>query len=242
MNPTLCIIGGCNGAGKTTLARELLPRLGLMRFLNADEIARGLSPLDPSLSAFKAGRLLLEEARTLMKAKTSFAIESTLSGRTYLALIREAKALGYRFLLHYIVIGSGVQAVKRVELRVRIGGHHVPEEDVLRRFERSRRHFLTDYLPLADEWGLWDNQSPPPEKIADSKSHSPEELHAMLESLSVQEAPTREMSEMSKIVLEAGRVATVKMLDYYKRMGIKVTPEMTLAPERKKRVRAVKAH
>ena len=241
MTPTLCIIGGCNGAGKTTLARELLPRLGLMRFLNADEIARGLSPLDPSLTAFKAGRLLLEEARTLMKAKSSFAIESTLSGRTYVALIREARALGYRFLLHYIVISSGAQAVKRVELRVRIGGHHVPEEDVLRRFERSRRHFFTDYLPLADEWGLWDNQSPPPRKIADSESHTPYELQAMLESLSVQEAQTREMSDMTRIVLEAGRVATEKMLDYYKRMGIKVTPEMTLAPERKKRVRAVKA-
>jgi predicted ABC-type ATPase len=66
MKPTLCIIGGCNGAGKTTLARELLPRLGLMRFLNADEIARGLSPLDPNLTAFKAGRILLEEARSLL--------------------------------------------------------------------------------------------------------------------------------------------------------------------------------
>lgn len=241
MTPTLCIIGGCNGAGKTTLARELLPRLGLMRFLNADEIARGLSPLDPSLTAFKAGRLLLEEARTLMKVKASFAIESTLSGRTYMALIREARALGYRFLLHYIVISSGAQAVKRVELRVKIGGHHVPEEDVLRRFERSRRHFVSDYLPLADEWGLWDNFSPPAIQIADSTTHSTEELHAMLESLSVKEAPSREMSEMSKIVLEASRVATEKMLDYYKRMGIKVTPQMTLAPERKKRARAVKA-
>lgn len=241
MKPTLCIIGGCNGAGKTTLARELLPRLGLMRFLNADEIARGLSPLDPTLSAFRAGRLLLEEAQTLMKAQTSFAIESTLSGRTYLALIREAKSRGYRFLLHYIVIGSGAQAVKRVELRVKIGGHHVPEEDVLRRFDRSRKLFLTDYLPLADEWGLWDNFSPPAVQIADSATHSTKELQDMLESLSVQEAPTREMSEMSKIVLEASRVATAKMLDYYKRMGIKVTPEMTLAPERKKRTKAVKA-
>ena len=75
MNPTLCILGGCNGAGKTTLARELLPRLGLMRFLNADEMARGLSPLDPSLSAFRAGRLVLEEARALVAAKASFAIK-----------------------------------------------------------------------------------------------------------------------------------------------------------------------
>lgn len=142
MNPTLCILGGCNGAGKTTLARELLPRLGLMRFLNADEMARGLSPLDPTLSAFRAGRLLLEEARSLIAAKASFAIESTLSGKTLVAMIREAKVCGYRILLHYIVIGSATQAVARVALRVRLGGHDVPEEDVRRRFDRSRRHLL----------------------------------------------------------------------------------------------------
>lgn len=237
MTPVLCILGGCNGAGKTTLARELLPRLGLMRFLNADEIARGLSPLDPTLSAFRAGRLLLQEARSLIAAKASFALESTLSGKTYVALIREAKAQGYRFLLHYIVIGSATQAVGRVALRVKLGGHHVPEDDVRRRFDRSRRHFLEDYLPLADEWGLWDNQSPPPRQIADSETHTIDQLHAMLTSNSLQEAPPREMSEMSKIVLEAGRVATEKMLDYYKRMGIQVTPQMTLAPEKPKRVR-----
>lgn len=231
MHPTLCIIGGCNGAGKTTLARELLPRLRLMRFLNADEIARGLSPLDPSLSAFKAGRLLIEEARALLEAKASFAIESTLSGKTYVALIREAKTRGYRFLLHYIVIGSGTQAVGRVALRVKLGGHHVPEEDIRRRFDRSRRHFLEDYLPLADEWGLWDNQEPPPLKIADSKTHSVDQLPAMITTPTLQETAQGEMSEMSKIVLEAGRVATEKMLDYYRRMGIKVTPQMTLAPE-----------
>lgn len=237
MTPTLCIIGGCNGAGKSTLARELLPRLGLMRFLNADDIARGLSPLDPGLSAFKAGRLLIEEARALIATRASFAIESTLSGATYVAMIRAAKARGYRFLLHYIVIGSGAQAVARVALRVRIGGHHVPEEDIRRRFDRSRRHFRADYLPLADEWVLWDNQSPPPQQVADSSTHSIEQLNAMLDSTSLQETPPREMSEMSKIGLEAGRVATAKMLDYYKRMGIKVTPQMTLAPERPKRAR-----
>ncbi|MHB1081615.1 MAG: AAA family ATPase [Prosthecobacter sp.] len=237
MTPTLCILGGCNGAGKTTLARELLPRLGLMRFLNADEIARGLSPLDPSLTAFKAGRLLIEEARGLIAAKTSFAIESTLSGKTYVSMIREAKAQGYRFLLHYILIGSGDQAVGRVALRVKIGGHHVPEDDVRRRFERSRRHFIEDYVPLADEWGVWDNHSPPAVQIADSATHSLEELQTMLASNSLQETPPREMSEMSKVVIEASRVATEKMLDYYKRMGIKVTPEMTLVPEKPKRVR-----
>ena len=237
MTPTLCILGGCNGAGKTTLARELLPRLGLMRFLNADEIARGLSPLDPSLTAFKAGRLLIEEARGLIKAKASFAIESTLSGKTYVAMIREAKAQGYRFLLHYILIGSGDQAIGRVALRVKLGGHDVPEDDIRRRFERSRKHFIEDYVPLADEWGLWDNQLPPVMQIADSTTHSLEELQTMIASNILQETPPREMSGMSKIVLEASRVATEKMLDYYKRMGIKVTPQMTLVPEKPKRVR-----
>jgi predicted ABC-type ATPase len=236
MTPTLCILGGCNGAGKTTLARELLPRLGLMRFLNADEIARGLSPLDPSLTAFKAGRLLIEEARGLIKAKASFAIESTLSGKTYVAMIREAKAQGYRFLLHYIMIGSGDQAVGRVALRVKIGGHHVPEEDVRRRFGRSRKHCTADYVPLADEWVLWDNAAPPPQRIADSSKHTLEQLQTMLASNRLQEVPQQEMSEMVRIGLEAGRVATEKMLDYYKRMGIKVTPQMTLVPEKPKRV------
>ncbi|MEO8351321.1 MAG: AAA family ATPase [Chthoniobacteraceae bacterium] len=231
MDPVLCILGGCNGAGKTTLARELLPRLGLMRFLNADEIARGLSPLDPSLSAFRAGKLLLEEARTLIAAKASFAIESTLSGKTLVALIREAKARGYRFLLHYIVVSSATQAVSRVALRERLGGHHVPEADVRRHFDRSRRHWLEDYLPLAEEWGAWDNQTPPAVQIASSRTHTLEQLQAMLSSNHLQETPPGEMSEMSKIVLEASRVATEKMLDYYRRMDIKVTPEMTLAPE-----------
>lgn len=183
------------------------------------------------MSAFKAGRLLLEEARALLAAGSSFAIESTLSGKTYLALIREARARCYRFLLHYIVIDSGTQAVARVALRVRLGGHHVPAEDVHRRFDRSRRHFLEDYLPLADEWGLWDNHSPPAIKIADGNTHTLEQLQAMIKTSNVQEASQHDLSEMSKIVLEASRVATEKMLDYYRRMDIRVTPQMTLVEE-----------
>ncbi len=89
-------MGGCNGAGKTTLAREFLPRLGIMRFLNVDEIARGLSPLDPTLSAFRAGRILIEEMQALLARGESFALESTLSGKTYVAMLRNAKAKGNR--------------------------------------------------------------------------------------------------------------------------------------------------
>jgi len=120
---------------------------------------------------------------------------------------------------------------------VQLGGYHVPEADVRRRFDRSRQHFLEDYLPLVAAWGLWGNQTPSPEQFADSSAHFRDQVHAMLTTKSLQETPPREMSEMSKVVLEAVRVATEKMLGYYKRMGIKVTPQITLAPEKLKRVR-----
>lgn len=235
MKPTLCIIGGCNGAGKTTLARELLPRMGIMRFLNADEIARGLSPLDPTLTAFRAGRILIEEVKALMAAKGSFAIESTLSGKTYVAMLRKAREQGYRIVMHYIMISSANQAVDRVALRVTHGGHHVPDEDVRRRFDRSRKHCIEDYLPLADEWGVWDNHVPPAIKIAGSGTHSLSELIELLTSSKLMETAATKPDALTKMVLEASRAATTKMLDYYKRMGIRVTPQMTLAPEPKKR-------
>ncbi len=130
---------------------------------------------------------------------------------------------------------KGSYAVARVALRTTHGGHAVPEEDVRRRFTRSRRHFLEDYLPLADEWALWDNASPPPVPVADHSNCGRAELEAMLNSPKVQEPSPSEMPEIVRLGLEAGRAATAKMLDFYKRMGIRVTPQMTLAPEPKKR-------
>ncbi len=235
--PSLILIGGCNGAGKTTFSRRLLPELGVHRFLNADEIAKGLSPLDPGLVAFRAGRLLLEEARTLLEARASFAIESTLSGKTYLALIRRAQSQGYRFVLHYLSITSASQAVERVRMRVSLGGHHVPEEDVRRRFERSHQHFLNDYLPLADEWHLWDNALPPALELANSSAGGVEAARAILTESRLMDAPlpSPALLDHSRIGLEAHRRATAEMLEFYKRMGIKVTPQMTLAPESKRR-------
>jgi predicted ABC-type ATPase len=211
--------------------------MGIMRFLNADEIARGLSPLDPTLSAFRAGRILIEEARALLSAKASFAIESTLSGKTYIAMLRHAREQGYRIVLHYILIESASQAVDRVALRVIHGGHHVPEDDVCRRFDRSRKHVIEDHLPLADDWGVWDNHLPPAIKIAGSGRHSLSELNELLISSKLMETAATKPDTITEMVLEASEAATAKMLDYYKRMGIRVTPQMTLAPEPKKRAR-----
>jgi hypothetical protein len=87
---------------------------------------------------------------------------------------------------------------------------------------------VEDYLPLADEWAVWDNAVPPHRRVAGGKTHCVEEIRTMLESSRIQETPPEEMSEMERLGLEASRRATAKMLEHYRRMGIEVTPQMTL--------------
>src|SRR6476660_6214195 len=132
--PTIYLIAGCNGAGKTTFAKEFLPGIGVVRFLNADEIARGLSPLKPEADAVKAGRLLLNELRELIDPHETFALESTLSGRTYVKLFKKAKQRGHAIELHYVWIPDLREAIRRVRQRVIEGGHDVPADDIRRRF------------------------------------------------------------------------------------------------------------
>jgi predicted ABC-type ATPase len=170
--PAIYLIAGCNGAGKTTFAKEFLPSIGVTRFLNADEIARGLSPLDPSVVAFKAGRLLLSELRELIDRHETFALESTLSGRTYVNVFERAKEQGYAIELHFLWIPDPREAIRRVRQRVIEGGHDVPTEDIRRRFARSIQHLLDDYAPLLTNWFLWDNSTPPAKLLAESATHS----------------------------------------------------------------------
>ncbi len=169
---TIYVIAGCNGAGKTTFAREFLPKeVKCLRFLNADEIARGLSPFQPSASALKAGRLLLEEVQRALDHRDTFALESTLSGKTYLRLFQRAIQLGYEIELHYLWLSSPTHAVARVRQRVKQGGHHVPAVDIRRRFHRSLAHLLADYLPLASRWAVWDSRGLPAKRLATSATH-----------------------------------------------------------------------
>jgi predicted ABC-type ATPase len=134
---TIYVIAGCNGAGKTTFAKEFLPSIGVIRFLNADEIARGLSPLRPEAVAFKAGKLLLSELRELIDRQETFALESTLSGRTYVKIFKNVKQRGYAIELHFVWIPDVREAIRRVRQRVIEGGHDVPADDIRRRFARS---------------------------------------------------------------------------------------------------------
>lgn len=156
--PRCVIIAGPNGAGKTTFAREFLPKdSGIIRFVNADLIAGGLSPLQPELAALHAGRLFLAELDRMARDRADFAFETTLSGRIYLARLQAWKAAGYRVELIFLRLSSPALALRRVALRVRQGGHHVPREDVLRRYQRGWENFSELYRPLADVWSVYDN-------------------------------------------------------------------------------------
>ena len=168
--PTLYIIAGCNGAGKTTFAKVFLPQeVQCLRFLNADEIARGISPLAPRQGVIKAGRILLEEIASHLALRETFSIETTLSGKTYIALFHHALVLGYEIELHYLRLEIPQQAIARVQQRVLKGaGYAMPAADITRRFYRSHAHLLSDYLPLCTRWVIWDNTKIPPKPLASS--------------------------------------------------------------------------
>jgi predicted ABC-type ATPase len=179
--PTIYVIAGCNGAGKTTFAKEFLPKeVKCLRFLNADEIARGLSPFDPAAGAMRAGRILLSEFKESVDRGETFAVESTLSGRTYVPLLRKAKQRGFCIYLHYLWLPNPAIAIARVRERVKKGGHHVPAADLRRRFGRSLEHLARDYARLANKWAVWDNQTSPPGLLAESGTCSTAALRAIL--------------------------------------------------------------
>lgn len=179
--PTIYLIAGCNGAGKTTFAKEFLPKeVKCLRFLNADEIARGLSPLKPSAGAVRAARLLLTQVEECLRRHETFALESTLSGKTYIRLFRRARQLGYEIELHYLWLSSPAQAIARVRQRVKLGGHNVPVSDIRRRFKRSLVHLLDDYLHLATRWMVWDSRGLPAKRLAISIQHDIESVRKLI--------------------------------------------------------------
>jgi predicted ABC-type ATPase len=162
-NPLCIVIAGPNGAGKTTFAREFLPReAGVVHFVNADLIAGGLSPLRPELASLAAARVVLGELDRLVRARESFAFESTLSGLAYAPRLRKWKSLGYRIQIVFLRLDSEALALKRIAARVKEGGHDVPVEDVLRRFDRSWKNFEAIYRLLADDWAVYDISNPIP--------------------------------------------------------------------------------
>jgi predicted ABC-type ATPase len=157
--PNVIIIAGPNGAGKTTAAPSLLRRAwGVTEFVNADIIAEGISVFDAEGAAMEAGRVMLKRLHELGEKRVDFAFETTLASRSFAPWIVKLKATGYRFRLHYLWIPSADLAVTRVAERVSLGGHHVPEDTIRRRYDNGLRNFFRVYSPLAERWRFYDNR------------------------------------------------------------------------------------
>lgn len=159
--PRVVVFAGPNGAGKSTHADAILATIRIETFVNADFIAKGLSGRNTHAVAFEAGRIMLRRLRQLAAAEEDFAFETTLSSRTFAFFLRKLKAQGYRVAIYYFSLSSPQLAVRRVKLRVALGGHDVRPDVIRRRFARSVDNFFTLYAPLADEWTLFDNSTPP---------------------------------------------------------------------------------
>lgn len=161
------IIAGPNGAGKTTFALEYLPREAeCPDFINVDLIAAGLAPFNPERAAIRAGRLMLVEIRRRVQDGTSFAFETTLSGRGYAEMIPRWQGAGYFIKLIFLSLPDADLAVARVAARVKQGGHSVPESVIRRRFDRSLRNFRRVYAPLVNRWEWYDNSGITPRLIS----------------------------------------------------------------------------
>lgn len=154
--PHAVIVAGPNGAGKSTMApRVVAQEFGITLYVNADVIAQGLAGFDPASVALRAGRIMHERFEELRSARSSFAVESTLAGRSLERVIERLNASGYGTRLIYLWLPDADLAVARVRKRVRLGGHDVPEPDIRRRFTRSIVNFGRVYRRIVHEWRVY---------------------------------------------------------------------------------------
>lgn len=158
--PNLYIIAGCNGAGKTTASFNVLPQiLNCREFVNADEIAKGLSPFCPESVAIQAGKLMLERIETLLHEKVTFALETTLATRSYKNLVLKAQEKGYNVSLLFFWLESPEVACERVKKRVSEGGHDIPVKTIFRRYWLGLENLFRIFMPIVDDWSLYDNNN-----------------------------------------------------------------------------------
>ena len=164
--PEIYVFGGCNGSGKTTLATTFLSALPSVEFVNADIIAADLNAEDVDAVAIQASRLMLERLKVLSACNIDFAFETTLAARTFARFLKVCKRKGYKINLFYVWLDSSELAVARVAKRVASGGHDIPTDTIIRRYERGRKNFIELYSPIADRWIAYNNSNQR-EKIAE---------------------------------------------------------------------------
>ena len=168
MKKNLYIIAGCNGAGKTTASYTILPEiLDCKEFVNADEIAKGLSPFQPEKVAIEAGRIMLNRIRELIDMSEDFAFETTLSTRSYIHTVDKAKKKGYNVILLFFWLQQIDLAIERVRERVKEGGHNIPEDVIRRRYHKGINNLFNLYLPIVDTVLIFDNSEGKHDLIAE---------------------------------------------------------------------------
>jgi predicted ABC-type ATPase len=172
------VVGGPNGAGKTSWAAKNLPTtLNIRTFVNADEIARGLSPFDPDSSSVVAGRVMLDRLDALVSAGDSFAFETTCASHRHPRFLKKCRTLGYQITLVFLWLPSADIALRRVARRVAHGGHRIPDEVVIRRYTAGLRLMRQLYLPLADFALIYDNSDEVGDLIAERRGAAPLTVH-----------------------------------------------------------------
>ena len=164
----LYIISGCNGAGKTTASFTILPEiLDCREFVNADEIAKGLSPFQPEKVAFEAGRIMLNRIDELFKNQENFAFETTLATKIYKQKIKFAKENNYNTTLLFFWLRNSDLAKERVKTRVKEGGHNIPTDLIERRYVNGIINLFDIYLEIVDQILIFDNSEGKPILIAE---------------------------------------------------------------------------
>ena len=168
----LYIIAGCNGAGKTTASFTILPEvLDCKEFINADEIAKGLSPFQPESVAMQAGRIMLARMDELLQKGETFAFETTLATKSYKQKIEWAQANGYEVTLLFFWLDSPNMAKKRVAQRVAEGGHSIPSQTIERRYHNGISNLFAIYIDMVDICYIFDNSEGRKELIAQKERH-----------------------------------------------------------------------
>jgi predicted ABC-type ATPase len=170
----LYIIAGCNGAGKTTASFTILPEIiNCHEFVNADEIAKGLSPFQPEKVSVEAGRIMLNRINDLLNQSKSFAFETTLSTRSYKNKILEAQQNDYTVTLLFFWLQNIELAKERVKIRVSEGGHNIEPDVIERRYKKGINNLFEIYLPIVDGALIYDNSKGEPDLLAQKNINKP---------------------------------------------------------------------